>query len=249
MATMSTVPPNHPAPPSGELSSSMSRTLAPSSTTMRLWGRNVPSARGVRDPRDERAVNLDPRRHVEERPARPGGQRLSPQAGVRGRRRARPEVPPHEVGVLACRGGEVGEDDAAVDEPRVGKERPKLGVGEQVAVARHLGERRAAPLLLLPARPAGLLGAAPPGDAQVAEPVGLATSRAEARDRRRVERSRRRRGHRSGLGHPTAPSIWSWMRRFISTAYSIGSSLTIGSMKPFTIMALASASVRPRLMR
>jgi hypothetical protein len=39
------------------------------------------------------------------------------------------------------------------------------------------------------------------------------------------------------------------MRRFISTAYSIGSSFTIGSMKPFTIMAAASASDRPRLIR
>ena len=41
------------------------------------------------------------------------------------------------------------------------------------------------------------------------------------------------------------PSIWSSIRRFISTAYSIGSSLTIGSMKPLTISLPASSSVEP----
>lgn len=49
--------------------------------------------------------------------------------------------------------------------------------------------------------------------------------------------------------YPTEPSICSWMSRFISTAYSRGSSLVIGSTKPDTIMALASASDKPRLMR
>ena len=49
--------------------------------------------------------------------------------------------------------------------------------------------------------------------------------------------------------YPTDPSIWSWMSLFISTAYSSGSSLVIGSTKPETIMALASASERPRLLR
>ena len=55
-----------------------------------------------------------------------------------------------------------------------------------------------------------------------------------------------------GLGQrvqPTDPSICSWIRRFISTAYSSGSSLVIGSMKPETIMAEASASLSPRLIR
>src|SRR5262249_19746348 len=41
---------------------------------------------------------------------------------------------------------------------------------------------------------------------------------------------------------PTEPSIWSWMRRFISTAYSSGSSFVIDSTKPDTISAEASAS-------
>ncbi len=49
--------------------------------------------------------------------------------------------------------------------------------------------------------------------------------------------------------YPTVPSIWSSMSRFISTAYSMGSSLTSGSMNPLTIMVLASASVSPRLVR
>src|SRR6266545_7259623 len=49
--------------------------------------------------------------------------------------------------------------------------------------------------------------------------------------------------------YPTAPSIWSSMRRLSSTAYSMGSSRVMGSMNPLTIIAVASASVRPRLIR
>src|SRR5699024_121941 len=55
-----------------------------------------------------------------------------------------------------------------------------------------------------------------------------------------------------GVGHggqPTDPSICSSIRRLSSSAYSIGSSLAIGSTKPRTIMAIASSSARPRLMR
>src|SRR5207248_340564 len=48
---------------------------------------------------------------------------------------------------------------------------------------------------------------------------------------------------------PTLPSICNWMRRFISTAYSSGSSFVIGSTKPETIIAAASASERPRDIR
>ena len=48
---------------------------------------------------------------------------------------------------------------------------------------------------------------------------------------------------------PTEPSICSWIRRFISTAYSSGSSLVIGSTKPATIIAAASLSESPRLRR
>ena len=49
--------------------------------------------------------------------------------------------------------------------------------------------------------------------------------------------------------YPTLPSIWSSISLFISTAYSIGNSLTRGSMKPVTIIDAASASVMPRLIR
>ncbi len=48
---------------------------------------------------------------------------------------------------------------------------------------------------------------------------------------------------------PTDPSIWSWISRFSSTAYSSGSSFVIGSTKPETIIAAASASESPRLIR
>ncbi len=48
---------------------------------------------------------------------------------------------------------------------------------------------------------------------------------------------------------PMAPSISSLIRLFISTAYSTGSSLAIGSAKPVTIIAFASSSEMPRLIR
>ena len=49
--------------------------------------------------------------------------------------------------------------------------------------------------------------------------------------------------------YPIAPSISSLIRLFISTAYSSGSSLEMGSAKPFTIIVRASSSEMPRLMR
>src|SRR5215218_2709698 len=63
-----------------------------------------------------------------------------------------------------------------------------------------------------------------------------------------------RHGHRHEVGpldgdHPTDPSIWSWIRRFISTAYSSGSSFVIGSTNPETTIAEASDSESPRDMR
>ena len=54
---------------------------------------------------------------------------------------------------------------------------------------------------------------------------------------------------RSGRRQPTAPSICSSIRRLSSRAYSIGSSRAIGSTKPRTIIAIASSSVMPRLIR
>ena len=53
----------------------------------------------------------------------------------------------------------------------------------------------------------------------------------------------------STSSQPTEPSICSWISRFISTAYSSGSSLVIGSTKPVTIIAQASVSERPRDIR
>src|SRR5262249_22492404 len=58
-------------------------------------------------------------------------------------------------------------------------------------------------------------------------------------------------GHADGVhpldvDQPTDPSICSWMSLFISTAYSSGSSFVIGSTKPETISADASASDSPR---
>jgi hypothetical protein len=50
-------------------------------------------------------------------------------------------------------------------------------------------------------------------------------------------------------GHPTAPSICSSINRFSSSAYSIGSSFAIGSTNPRTIIAIASSSSSPRLIR
>ena len=57
-----------------------------------------------------------------------------------------------------------------------------------------------------------------------------------------------------GLGrkwhrYPTEPSISSWIKRLSSTAYSSGSSLVNGSMKPLTIIVSASLRVMPRLIR
>src|ERR1019366_2180720 len=48
---------------------------------------------------------------------------------------------------------------------------------------------------------------------------------------------------------PTAPSICSSISRFSSRAYSIGSSRAIRSPTPRTILAIASSSVIPRLIR
>src|SRR2546425_7462992 len=51
------------------------------------------------------------------------------------------------------------------------------------------------------------------------------------------------------LHYPTDPSISSAIRRLSSTAYSSGSSLTIGSTKPRAIMFIASSALTPRLIR
>jgi hypothetical protein len=48
---------------------------------------------------------------------------------------------------------------------------------------------------------------------------------------------------------PTDPSICSSINRLHSTAYSMGSVLVTGSMKPFTIIPIACDSERPRLIK
>ena len=69
-------------------------------------------------------------------------------------------------------------------------------------------------------------------------------------ERMLVEGGGQRLGHVDlGGRQPTEPSIWSSIRRLSSTAYSMGSSRVMGSMNPFTIMAVASTSDRPRLIR
>lgn len=57
------------------------------------------------------------------------------------------------------------------------------------------------------------------------------------------------RGGIGAAGQPTAPSICNSISRFSSRAYSIGSSRAIGSTKPRTIIAIASSSLIPRLIR
>ncbi len=74
---------------------------------------------------------------------------------------------------------------------------------------------------------------------------------AVGQDGRRVDVTLR--GVRGGLSRcrhqPTDPSMPISMSLFSSRAYSMGSSRAIGSMKPRTIIAMASSSGIPRLMR
>ena len=97
--------------------------------------------------------------------------------------------------------------------------------------------------------------AARPLDAPVDEPPGLGVAARGVHGLPlavRVSRDCRRGARLRGLptGHqPTDPSIWSSMRRLSSMAYSIGSSLTIGSTKPLTTILAASSSVMPRDIR
>ncbi len=79
----------------------------------------------------------------------------------------------------------------------------------------------------------------PPGRDREFRPL-----RMQSRDRGRGFHGPLERAHQ-----PTAPSIWSSISRFSSSAYSMGSSRAIGSTKPRTIVAAASSSVMPRLIR
>ncbi len=104
-----------------------------------------------------------------------------------------------------------------------------LGAGRQATQAAQRGE------------PPGLL--APGGHVVVLRVTGT---------HRAGHGSGGRRGAPGGIddGHqPTEPSICSSMSRLSSSAYSIGSSRAMGSTKPRTIIAIASSSDRPRLIR
>ena len=86
--------------------------------------------------------------------------------------------------------------------------------------------------------PRAFTHARPPGNGGAAiESVGALTAR---------ERPRTPPGAAQRAPQPMLPTISSWIRRLSSTAYSIGSSFVTGSMKPFTIIAAASSSVKPR---
>ena len=61
-----------------------------------------------------------------------------------------------------------------------------------------------------------------------------------------LHRATRRRQTPAIASQPMLPTISNWISRLSSTAYSIGSSFVTGSMKPLTIIAAASSSVKPR---
>ena len=166
--------------------------------------------------------------------------------GVRrqGRRENRTAVARHEYG--AARSLTLGERAGLEALARHG-DRDGLGVGLLLGEQRREAvDGRETPLLLAAAR-----------DTEGTQVEGLAALGARlVRDRGPVAVVTRESGlvclahfWRDGGHQPTAPSIWSSMRRLSSSAYSIGSSRAMGSTKPRTIIAMASFSSRPRLMR
>ena len=115
-------------------------------------------------------------------------------------------------------------------------------------------ERGEPPLLLAPGRDGevgevvGREAVAPAVTGQWRRAVRVRFAAEPTRSGDRISAQRRWFG-RSYDAQPTAPSICSSISRLSSRAYSIGSSLAIGSTKPRTIIAIASSSVRPRLIR
>ena len=69
-------------------------------------------------------------------------------------------------------------------------------------------------------------------------PTGMGTEMAQLGEGKRIH-----------LVEPILPCISNLIKLFISTAYSRGSSLDTLSAKPLTIMALASSSLMPRLIK
>src|SRR5699024_4776123 len=111
-------------------------------------------------------------------------------------------------------------------------------LGEEVGQPVHRGE---APVLLAAGRHGEVRDLPGPG---ALAPGGVRDHRLGG-----VGVSLAARGVSQQAHQPTAPSIWSSMRRLSSRAYSIGSSLAMGSTKPRTIIAIASSSFIPRDIR
>ena len=176
----------------------------------------------------------------------PTGSRSSSGAGRRVLRRKRC-LCPVEVGVgigrQVARENRGGEEALGDSHRRRGRTRtPGLGL-EEPNIRPH-------PVLVAAIRQAERHESVERGAADVARPRRQRRRGDDPFKKGRVERgSWRGRGGAHGFGQPTEPSICSSISRFISTAYSMGSSLTSGSMNPPTIIVLASASVRPRLIR
>ena len=105
--------------------------------------------------RDEGPVDDDAAGHVAEEAPGPGRLRQRPEVSVGCRPVLLPEEAPDELGVLAHRGAQVGQDDAGLG--RAGRQvRLELrGVEQQLDVARERVQRGAAPLLLLAGRRRG----------------------------------------------------------------------------------------------
>jgi hypothetical protein len=114
-------------------------------------------------------------------------------------------------------------------------------VGELVG---RLQPARAAVALLARQHP---LEGVPPGQALGLQPGRVAELRRELLDRGPAEAVLE--GFHRKSGHPMPPSISSSIRRLSSTAYSSGSSLVKGSMKPLTIISRASSPEMPRLVK
>src|SRR5438105_854881 len=101
---------------------------------------------------------------------------------------------------------------------------------------------RTPPLFFCPQRQRQFLALLPGGKTPVAHPCWFVLAGAEGLNGLSAQRlyAYSHNASSSTPAYPTEPSICSSIRRFISTAYSIGSSLTKGSMNPLTIIVDAS---------
>jgi hypothetical protein len=170
---------------------------------------------------DERHLDLDVRRHVEEcAPGRPQRARDRAEGGMRRHALRRGVEPaPHQIGMVERRAQQPLEDDPG--RRRVGLEAEgdarKMIERRDERAGGHAFQGEPPPLLLFAGRP-GLLGeSGGRGHPRRAQPGRLAAPLTELLDRVPVEQQRDA-GALDGDGQPMAPAIWSWMRRFISMA-------------------------------